>query len=102
LTSPLRDDARQAWQRRHVRELIERQEKPSAFLVPVVGGVDELFDESNHERDGDGLVSTGRHDVQLVRATKECFNVQRRFARRSARGFGSNAGEKSRGRRPDA
>ena len=73
-----------------------------ALVVTVVGGVHHLLDETDHERNGDGLVATGRDDVQLMRSSKELLDVEWRLARRRAGGLGANAGEESRGGRPDA
>jgi hypothetical protein len=64
--------------------------------------VDELFDEADDQGNRDGLVTTGRHDVELVGTTQEGVEVQGCLARGGPSGLGANAGEQSGRRRPDA
>ena len=49
--------------------------------MTVVGGVHHFLDETDHERNGDGLVATGRDNVQLMRSSKELLHVEWRLAR---------------------
>lgn len=102
LAPSFRDDAREAGQRRHIRQFIQGQQQPRALVVAVVGGVHELLDETHDQGYGDGLMTAGGNDVQLVGSAQELIHVKGRFAGRGACGFGAHAGKETRRRRPDA
>jgi hypothetical protein len=81
LAPTLRDDARETWQGSHVGQFVQGQEQGGALVVTVVGGVHHFLNEAHHERNGDGLVTTWRDNVQLMRSSKELFNVEWRLTR---------------------
>ena len=75
LASAFGDNARQTGQGRDVNQFIQGQQKPGPFFLAIVGGVDQLFNEADHQGDGYGLVPTGRHDVQLMGPRQEGVHV---------------------------
>jgi hypothetical protein len=64
--------------------------------------VHEFFHETDDERNRDGLMSTWRYDVQLVRAPKELVNVEGCLSGRGTCRLSAHAREEAGGRGPDA
>ena len=101
LATTFGDDAGQTGQRGHVGEFVQREQQSRALGVTIVGGVDQLFDETDHEGNRHRLVATGRHDVQLMGTSQKLIYVERRLASRRAGRLRAHSGEESRGGRPD-
>jgi hypothetical protein len=101
LAAAFRDDAGESGEWRHVGQFVQRQQQARTFGLSVVGGVDQLFDESDDEGCGDGLVPAGCDDVELVGTAQELPDVEWRLSRRGPSGFGAHPGEETRRRRPD-
>ncbi len=105
LPGPLADHGGEVGQGRDVGHFVEGEKRGwAAALVagPGVGGVAHVADGCHHEGSELPLPTSGRTDVQRVRAVAECLEVEGRQTRRSQDTLGAVGREHTRCGGPDA